>query len=229
MKDYNKFIEEAKPLFERYLIIESKDGTSLPIKTSSFIAIVGDYFLNREFNGKYFQHTFKLVIILDRTGEFVIPIVWLPDEKRPYGFEHMYKNNTCCLGLTHEIVSIWGENQTAYEFFDRILDIFLVNFLSYRLYRHCVTDERPHGTVGIVDYYKDIFCMDEGECYKTLLYLYNKVIRNEYAKGHNKCPCGSGKNIRNCHVAQFNNFLDCLYSNTELKKAFIQDLQGINI
>lgn len=105
------FIEEAGALYENYCKMDSESIKSLPIKTihGSFLAIKGLYFLNREFDGRVYQANFDLVVILDRTGRFSVPIVWLPNEQRPYKFEHLYNDNTCCLGLAFEVIKIWGQ------------------------------------------------------------------------------------------------------------------------
>lgn len=168
-----------------------------------------------------------MVVLADRTKSFVLPIVWLPHEKRPFGFEHLYTDNTCCLGLTHEIISIWGSKQSAQEFFDNVVDIFLINLLAFRRNGKCATDERPHAEVGICDYYKNLFGMTAAECLNSLPYLFQKVSRSEFAKGHNLCPCGSNKKLRHCHGEQINSFIKSLYSNMELKKAFLQDIRGL--
>lgn len=99
------------------------DKTDMQLNTGkgSFTAIAGEYFLNREFNEKIYQQIFYLVVIVDKTGQLSIPIVYLPKEQRPYKFEHLYKDNSCCLGLTHELIGIWGEKQSAIDFFEKII------------------------------------------------------------------------------------------------------------
>ena len=124
--NYNLFIEEAGALFENYCILDKTD-MQLNTGKGSFTAIAGEYFLNREFKGKIYQCIFYLVVIVDKTGQLSIPIVYLPKEQRPYKFEHLYKDNSCCLGLTHELIGIWGEKQSAIDFFEKIIDPFLIN------------------------------------------------------------------------------------------------------
>lgn len=223
--NYNSFIEEAGALFENYCILDKTD-MQLDTGKGSFTAIAGEYFLNREFNEKIYQHIFYLVVIVDKTGQLSIPIVYLPKEQRPYKFEHLYKDNSCCLGLTHELIGIWGEKQSAIDFFEKIIDPFLINLLSCRNTGKCATEERPHGEDGLADYYKDLLGMTAIECKNALFYLYQKVRRGELAKGHNPCPCGSGKKLRHCHGKQINEFLNHLYVNRIFQKAFIQDVAG---
>ena len=221
--DCDLFIEEAGALFENYRILD-KSEIKLNTGKGSVIAIAGEYFLNREFESTVYQHSFYLVVLIDRTKQLSIPIVWLPKEKRPYKFEHLYPDNTCCLGLTHEVIEIWGEKQSAKDFFEKIIDPFLINLLCCRYSGKCATGERPHGEYGVVDYYKNLLGMTAIECKNALPYLYRKTMRDELAKGHNPCPCGSGEKLRHCHREKINQFLNHLYANKTLKKAFIQDV-----
>ena len=68
--------------------------------------------------------------------------------------------------------------------------------------------------------------MTASECKNALPYLYHKIKRNEFAKGHNQCPCGSGKRLRHCHGETVNAFLNHLYASKTFQKAFIQDVAG---
>ena len=232
MKDCDRFIEEAKALFESYQPLDSNDVDGLNLArlqncNGSFKAINGDYYLNRSYNGLVFQRHFDMTIIVDRTGRLVIPIVFLRKEKQLYGYLHFLKDNTCCLGLTHEVIIAWGEKQEAKVFFEDIVDIFLIDYLTFKeTKKFAYGEERPHDEMGTVDYYKGLLEMESHGCTVALRYIYDKVNRREYAKGHNLCPCGNGKAIRHCHGVQINSFINSLNINTELKAAFLQDLRG---
>lgn len=229
MKNYNAFINEAQALFEKCYFLNKDAVNNLNLRhcKGSFLAIRGEYYLNRVFNGRIYQHYFDLVILIDKMNHFVIPIIYLPNEIKPYGFEHMYPDNTCCLGLAHEIIQIWGKEQLAEDFFEKIVNIFLINLLSYRLSKRCVTEERPHNKEGVIDYYGELLGINGQECLNTLIYIYTKVKHNELARGHNLCPCKSGKILRNCHFFQIANFINSLNINPELKGGFLQDINSL--
>lgn len=58
--------------------------------------------------------------------------------------------------------------------------------------------ERSHGVKGIYESYADILGIsDPGEIRRYIAYLSKSVV-----KRHWDCPCGSGKRLRNCHLAQ---------------------------
>lgn len=227
--DFNKFIEQAKPLFQWYRILSSKEITVVDNNRCEYVAIAGEYLLNRSYNNEIYNRIYYLVIILDKTGRFSVPIVWLPHEERPQSFMHMYSDKTCCLGLNHEVLSIWGQDQSAESFFDKILDPYLMNLLSYSRTGKCVTPERPHSVLGVVDYYKKIFDCDEEHVIPFLRYLSKKVYRNELPKGHIMCPCGSGMNLRKCHGRLIQIFISQLYGFAGLKSAFLEDVRSVGI
>lgn len=227
MKDYNKFLIEVGALFERYSLLNTVEVNNLNLSRcrNSFIGIRGQYYLNCSFKGKAYQKLFDITILIDKTGHSSIPILLLRNERKPPEFEHIYKDNTCCLGLTHEIISIWGEEQSAIVFFEKIINIFLINLISFQNYKKCATEERPHGVTGLLEYYAEVLIMSIKGCENTLPYILKRIKRKEYAKGHNICPCGSGRIIRNCHSSQINTFIKNLNSNPELRAGFLQDIR----
>ena len=228
MTKFDVFIEDSKAFFDTYkIIVGDKSNFPTRFRNGGFIGISGKYCLNRVYKSEFYQNEFYIVVIVDRTGNFPVPILWLPNEKSPFGFEHIYQDKTCCLGVTHEIITIWGEVQTAKDFFDKIIDTFLINYLSYKNNRVCVTGDRPHGKLGITDYYKKFFNVDNEQCEKILRYVKIKAKRREYAKGHNRCPCDSGNILRKCHGEQISAFINSLYADKRLLEAFEKDMLGI--
>ena len=229
MIDCLRFIEESKPLFNDYEIIDSKfqSVSYLPRVKGSCIAIAGTYFLNCQYKNEIYQEYFYLVVICDKTNHFVLPIVWLPNEHRPYKFEHMYTDNTCCLGTIHDIITIWGKEQRAEKFFSDIIDVFLINLLCVRRTGKCATGEQPHRYEGLKSYYSICLNMTMDECERALPILFERVNENRFnISGHNFCPCGGGERLRHCHSKSINEFFNSLYENKELRAAFIQDLSG---
>ena len=56
--------------------------------------------------------------------------------------------------------------------------------------------ERSHGVKGIEEAYMERYDLfDRNALIQIMLYL-SKIQRY---RGHAKCPCGSGKKLRNCH------------------------------
>ena len=107
MARFDDFIEESKNFFDTYeILVGDKSNFPTRFRNASFIGISGKYCLNRVYKSEFYQDEFYIVVIVDRTGTFPIPILWLPNEKIPFGFEHIYQDKTCCLGVTHELITI---------------------------------------------------------------------------------------------------------------------------
>lgn len=57
--------------------------------------------------------------------------------------------------------------------------------------------ERPHGRAGVIEFYTELV----GSSDEEVIRQYMLCIRSRQLRGHRPCPCGSGKKIRNCHIA----------------------------
>jgi hypothetical protein len=65
--------------------------------------------------------------------------------------------------------------------------------------------ELSHGGKGIVEHYEEYFDVSGKEKVKGLL---DYLAEHKEIKGHPKCPCGSGKKIRDCHLNELRELND---------------------
>lgn len=216
MKDHRKFIEDTKKIFTRYQEIEIEKNSP----TSEGLTIKGSYHLYREHENKVYDETFDLEISVSNHHEELYPRV-NRFEGIPKGFNHVFDNGTCCLGLNYEILDAWGPRSTEI-FFEEILDPYLMNVISFREDEKCITGERPHGGEGVTQYYSKFFTgIPEEKIHNILKYLHGKLIRDERLNRQSPCPCGSGQKLNNCHYEE----LDRLHSKLkeDSKEAFLKD------
>lgn len=213
------FFRDGLVLFDEYQLT----------KFDKFETISGIYNLDVIVKDKVYQGKFAVIINIENTKNF-IPEVYLPNLSLPYKFEHVYKdkNNLCCLGLNYEIELTWGEKRNFYNFLTKILDPFLVNYLEYCQTKNYINGDRPHAKEGLIEYYSQFFPNENhNKIIPILLYCYHKISRNEFAKGNNLCPCGSGKNIRHCiHQQKIREFINNALNNAYLKNAFLNDMKN---
>lgn len=111
---------------------------------------------------------------------------------RTNGYCHKYKNGNLCLETDFNQLMFLEEH----DYLDW-LDYFVINyfcsFCYYRKYRCYPYGERKHrygDFFGFAEYIK----MNPEAAWDILKYIVDSNYR-----GHNLCPCGSGKKIRNCH------------------------------
>ena len=55
--------------------------------------------------------------------------------------------------------------------------------------------ELSHGGIGILEYYQELFDLKDTRRVLTML----KILADDKYRGHDRCPCGSGKRLRSCH------------------------------
>lgn len=217
-----------------WILIFFKDGLILFDEykfdhNNEFETISGIYNLDVKVENKIYQAKFAVIINVS-TKIKSIPEVYLPNLSIPYNYEHVYKDkiNLCCLGLNYEIELCWGKNRSFYDFLTKILDPFLANYLEFKETKNYIKGDRPHAKKGFIDYYSQIFShISNDRIIPTLIYCYNRILRNEFARGNNLCPCASGKIIRHCiHQNDIRSFINNCRNNKYLKIAFFNDMKN---
>lgn len=124
-----------------------------------------------------------------------LPNVVLLDSKVRSTYGHIYEDGTLCLGTPAEIMIKLGDEFSLLRFIDNYVIPYFVTYKYYVKYRIMPYGERSHGTEGKIEFYKEYFNVDsKDKLIKILEYICNKDYR-----GHNLCPCGSQKKIRDCH------------------------------
>ena len=105
----------------------------------------------------------------------------------------------CCLFLPEERWKVYPKGSSFLDFLNGPVRNFFLGQTLVRLGQSWPFGEHKHGIDGIFEYYADLLgTADLPIILQYLLYLSKPKI-----KGHWPCPCGSGKNLRNCHF-------DCL-------------------
>ncbi|MBT3256935.1 MAG: hypothetical protein HN366_10815 [Deltaproteobacteria bacterium] len=127
------------------------------------------------------------------------PILFCNDPKLPSNNidRHILKNGQACLEVFPEINRRWPQGSNLVDFLDRLVE----PFLAWQAYYDAFGEppewgERAHGKKGIVEYYADLIGEPADE---TIIGFMKLMARKNQPKGHEICPCGSGKKLRNCH------------------------------
>jgi hypothetical protein len=113
---------------------------------------------------------------------------------------HTYRSGKACLFLEDEF---WWEHPDGVSFETFLGEIVASYFLSQTHFREFEEEgwlfgDRDHNERGVIDFYAEKFGTDdEAAILRYLDYL------QRGAKGHWKCPCGSGKKLRKCHGPAF--------------------------
>ena len=127
------------------------------------------------------------------------PILYGNDPKLPTGDidRHILIGGQACLAVAADIAARWSPAIGIAGFLREFVEPFLVWQAYYDQFGVPPPwGERPHGKVGIVQYYGDMLSFQDPNIIIAFIRL---LARKNRPKGHERCPCGSKLRIRSCH------------------------------
>lgn len=133
------------------------------------------------------------------------PDMFVNDAKLPiptkgsYKERHIMNGGLACLAVDAEISLRWRPNPNLVNF----LESFVAPFLVWQAYydthgKPPPWGDRPHEEDGILDFYKEFWGEIDSEAL-NIKHLMTLLSQKNAPKGHEICPCGSGKRLRDCH------------------------------
>jgi hypothetical protein len=149
----------------------------------------------------------------NRTMDYRIALVTPPDypDRPPMMFgddpklpmceidRHILPNCCVCLRVKAEIKMRWKRGSNLVDFLANLVEPFLVWQAYYDDHGEAPPwGARPHGKPGIFQFYEELWenPLPEDLDVEGFIAL---LARKEKPKGHEICPCGSGKKLRICH------------------------------
>lgn len=191
-QDDRQIIKQVSQLVERYpyFSITHEHGGSLVLK-----GVLG---FECDFKGRIIQDEFDLELHIPSSYPSEMPTVKEIGFRIPRDFHINLHDNSLCLAAPVAVKLIFSEEKTLLGFVDNLVIPFFYNFLHQQKYGTLIFGELSHGPEGILEFYKHYFQEDENATVVNLL----KILATDNYRGYSKCPCGSGKNLRNCHGRQ---------------------------
>lgn len=82
------------------------------------------------------------------------------------------------------------------DFFERVVigNLYAVEY--HRMYGNMPSGDRSHGSLGILEAYRELFEVDD---YSAAIRLLAQATGNLKYRGHLACECRSGLKARDCH------------------------------
>lgn len=147
------------------------------------------------------HYDYGIAITLSHDHPLSMPVMYGDDPKLPIGVldRHILANGQACLGVPGDVRRRWNPEAGIMGF----LDGFVAPFLVWQVYFDAhggppPWGQRPHHGQGILDFYAEILGIPVVDAsvsqYMALL------ARKNAPKGHEPCPCGSGRKLRHCHA-----------------------------
>jgi hypothetical protein len=145
---------------------------------------------------------FSIEIELPRNRQEDIPIIRETGGRIPrISDNHINVTNQAgdiCLFVPEERWRIFPFGSSLLEFLNGPVRNYFLGFALKELGESWPFGERPHGKAGIFEYYGELL----GTSDEQVIRKYIQCLSKKALKRHWSCPCGSGKKIRNCHVAE---------------------------
>jgi len=109
---------------------------------------------------------------------------------------HVYPSDgTLCFGAPLAVKRTFAQERNLLWFVKEQVVQFLFSHSYKREYGTMPFGELSHGPKGILEYYQELFSVQDGWQVLGLL----KILADDNYRGHTLCPCGSGQKLRHCH------------------------------
>lgn len=160
---------------------------------------------------------FSILIILPQDYPDSPPAVQETGGRIPPDF-HQYGDRSLCLGAPVEVCRRFKADPRLISFVGSLVVEYLYGYAHLEKYGALPFEELSHGCQGIREYYQDIFDIRDVQIVLALL----KVLADGTYRGHQACPCGSGRILRKCHGTILLGLLEY-----QPKKRFLRDAENV--
>ena len=191
------------------------------------IEIVGYVQFNQKYENTELHDEYLVQISFPLDFPNEIPIVREIKGRIPSSadYHNNKENNGFCLGVPGEIHEKIHNNPTFKYFISEIVIPFLYANTFREKYKKYPWTTRAHFGAGLIEYYQNLFHLENEELTKE--FLYNIAFSKESIKGHIQCPCRSGKKFRNCHRSLYTKLI-MYHSHKDIQKDVLHILKDDN-
>lgn len=158
------------------------------------IVITGEILINRIYNDYhlYQKYSLSIAIPLEKNK---LPYIIDSGHHIARNYPHIYRDRKLCLETDTRVKLHFIDGFNLLEWMHDFVEPYYFSYEYFMKYGEFPFGERPHGTLGIVQTYREVF----KESDDALILKYIKYIATDNYRGHLPCPCGSGKRTRSCH------------------------------
>ena len=144
------------------------------------------------------QLEYGIVLVLPKNYPKRPPVMFCNDPKLPIGDidRHIMTDGRACLGVQADIGMRWSPDSTIVGFLDNLGAPFLAWQAYYEVHQKPPPwGERSHFSQGILEFYAEFLDRPPDS---TVVRFMRLLARKNCPKGHEPCPCASGKPLRQC-------------------------------
>lgn len=203
-------MQQIEELVKTYPLLHIAKSDSQQIKLSGRILIhrsIPDFVLRKEY---------ALDVIIP-IGIEKVPFVIDSEKEIDRSYEHVYPNGRLCLETEIAIHNRFRDGLVLTEWMRDFVEPYYMTYEYYQVYGEYPFGERSHGIEGIIESYQEVLNTPSSEeAYRLLCF----IVEHSY-RGHLRCPCESGKRIRNCH----GKYMEPFYCNEAMKLQLEKDIE----
>ena len=145
--------------------------------------------------------SFDLRIVVPEGYPQSIPDVFVLGDRIPrIKARHLEPDGRACLSVRGEKRRYWPAGSNLCDFIVKLVHPFFVGQLYYETHGRWPWPERNHGVKGIVEWYREELGTSDSE---VILDFMELLAKKQPASGHVRCPCGSGRRLRDCHKVEY--------------------------
>lgn len=201
------------PLFKK-----AYPDMELICETVNEIKMRGKFSMHREFDDFQVLKTYSAEIVIPIATSELPYVVDVGKHISPK-YHHYYPNGRLCLEADVKIIIDYIDGFDLLHWMNKYVESYYFTYEYYMYFGEFPYGERSHNYRGKLEAYHDIIKgKDVVETFEIMQYM----NQNSY-RGHNLCPCKSGRKLRDCHGPQIISF----YTDARLHRLFKKDYEEI--
>lgn len=177
--------QDLSLLFPTLLLQKNGDGPWFVRGTLGF---------SQEYFRRLITDEYSVEILVPEKYPDVLPKIREVGDRIPIDFHH-YQDESLCLGAPLAVKHKFRKDPSLLGFVNNCVIPYLYSFSYKTQFSKMPFGELSHGGSGILEYYQELFDIRD---HRRVLRLIQILADNNY-RGHDRCPCGSGKRLRACH------------------------------
>lgn len=200
-------------------LVHAYSGLTLSQDRPARWVVRGSLYFCATFGGTTIEDSFAIVLSLPYVYPSLPPTIQEVGERIPRDF-HTYPNGDLCLGAPVDVRSKFLRDPNLLPFVNNQVVPFPFSFRYFQDYGKMPYGQLAHGGEGILQYYQDLFHLNDNLALFGLL----KILADGSYRGHLPCPCGSDFILRNCHGSLLQNLIPA-----QSTDRFLHDIEVILI
>jgi hypothetical protein len=194
-------ILKAKSSFERDFIIAKDRFPKLQYRwfaKNRIWVIVGE--LDICDTAGVYWNTFRIAMLVPSSYPFCVPIVIERSKIVPRDIDwHISPDGECCLDAEHSLLAMSKTGINIGDFIAEKVYSFFANQIHKLKSEKYAGAEYAHHTEGIIQYYVEELNVPSA---MATLQTLNQILNKQSLGRNDKCTCGSGLKLKNCHKKQ---------------------------